>query len=235
MSSTPRNAPPVCLVIRWSNHVAADAGPARLLRRLIEARLPATWAIEQPAQSAHLAAAPQLVEHALLLPQVDANLSDALADGLHRFSVAGHDVATLAVAGQPPRGQSERQLAQLGVRAIVTESNASGSGSIRPLPFGLWQATPHGTLPSRRRWLRRVGGVPQELVAGAAGPAVVTADAAELIRQGARAWSELELAIDQLETANERSAIRIATVADLAAELTRQAAPKPQRSILRAA
>ncbi len=45
----------------------------------------------------------------------------------------------------------------------------------------------------------------------------------------------MEKAIDQAATASDQGQIRIATVADLTAELTRQSAPKPQRSILRAA
>jgi hypothetical protein len=45
----------------------------------------------------------------------------------------------------------------------------------------------------------------------------------------------LENTIDQAATASDQGVIQLTTVAELTAELTRQSAPKPQRSILRAA
>jgi hypothetical protein len=182
------------------------------------------------------AVAHQLLETALLLPKTNAaTVSDAIADGIHRFAAAGHDVTTLCVDAELPRGQIERQLAQQGVRAIVTESAASDSGAVRPLPFGVWQLAPQGTLPSQRRWFRRVGGVPQDFFSAAAGPTIASIDLAAIGSPDSRGWRELEKAIDQASTASDQGQIRIATVADLTAELTRQSAPKPQRSILRAA
>ena len=88
MSSSLRSAPPVCLVIRWPRSVAASSGPAQLLRRLVEDHLPATWGVEIREQSEMLDAVPhQLIETALLLPKTSAaTVSDAIADGIHRFS-----------------------------------------------------------------------------------------------------------------------------------------------------
>ena len=236
MSSSPRSATPVCLVIRWPRDLAASSGPAQLLRRLIEDHLPATWCVESIEQANTLGTVIHLVEGALLVPKINAaTASDAIADGLHRLSAGGHEVATLCVNGDLPRGQIERQLAQQGVRAIVTESTASDSGAVRPLPFGIWQLAPQGTLPSQRRWFRRVGGVPQDFFNSATGPTIASLDLAAIGSPDSRAWREMEKAIDQAATASDQGQIRIATVADLTAELARQSAPKPQRSILRAA
>lgn len=236
MSSSPRSATPVCLVIRWPRDLAASSGPAQLLRRLVEDHLPATWCVESIEQANTLGTAIHLVEGALLVPKINAaTASDAIADGLHRLSAGGHEVATLCVNGDLPRGQIERQLAQQGVRAIVTESTASDSGAVRPLPFGIWQLAPQGTLPSQRRWFRRVGGVPQDFFSNAAGPTIANIDLGAIGSPDSREWREMEKAIDQAATASDQGQIRIATVADLTAELARQSAPKPQRSILRAA
>ena len=236
MSSSPRSATPVCLVIRWPRGVAASSGPAQLLRRLVEDHLPATWGVETIDQAATLDTAIHLVEAALLIPKLNAaTAGDAIADGLHRFSAAGHEVATLCIDAELPRGQVERQLSQQGVQTIVTESAASDSGAVRPLPFGVWQLAPQGTLPSHRRWFRRVGGVPQDFFAAAAGPTIASIDLAAIGSTDSRGWREMEKAIDQAATASDQGQIRIATVADLTAELTRQSVHKPQRSILRAA
>jgi hypothetical protein len=236
MSSSPRSATPVCLVIRWPRSVAASSGPAHLLRRLVEDHLPSTWGVETIEQAKTLDAAIHLVEAALLIPKIKAvTASDAIADGIHPFNTAGHQVATIYVDAELPRGQVERQLAQQGVQAIVTESAASDSRAIRPLPFGIWQLAPQGTLPSHWRWFRRVGGVPQDFFSAAAGPTIASIDLAAIGSPDSRGWRELEKAIDQAATASDQGQIRIATVADLTAELTRQSAPKPQRSILRAA
>lgn len=236
MSSSPRSATPVCLVIRWPRSVAASSGPAQLLRRLVEDHLPATWGVETIEQAETFDAAIHLVETALLIPEIKAaTASDAIADGIHRFAAAGHDVATLCVDDELPRGQVERQLAQQGVRAILTESAASDAGAISPLPFGIWQLAPQGRLPSHWRWFRRVGGVPQDFFSAAAGPTIASIDLAAIGSPESRGWREMEKAIDQAATASDQGQIRIATVADLTAELTRQSAPKPQRSILRAA
>jgi len=236
MSSSARSATPVCLVIRWTRNLAASSGPAQLLRRLVEDHLPATWGVETIEQAESLDAAIHLVEAALLIPKIKAvTASDAIADGIHRFHTAGHEVATIYVDAELPRGQVERQLAQQGVQTIVTESAASDSGAVRPLPFGVWQLAPQGTLPSHRRWFRRVGGVSQDFFSAAAGPTIASIDLAAIGSPASRGWREMEKAIDQAATASDQGQIRIATVADLTAELARQSAAKPQRSILRAA
>lgn len=230
-----RSAPPVCLVIRWPQGVLPSSGPAALLRRLVEARLPATWAVESAEHAKLLAAAGgSLSETALLLSQQEASTAvDAIADGLHRFGVAGYEVTTLCADAELPRGQVERQLAQFGVRAIVSPS-ASGAAA-RPLPFGLWQVAPQATLPARRRWFRRSGGVPQGFFSGAAGPAVAAIDLGAIGSPDSRGWRELEQAIVEATAANDLGTVRVVTIADLTAELTRQTGAKPQRSILRAA
>ena len=236
MPSSPRSATPVCLVIRWPRGLAPQSGPAQLLRRLVEDHLPATWGVEAREQLATFdGVSPSFVETALFLPKTTATtVSDAIADGLHRFEAAGRAVATLCVDAELPRGQVERQLAQQGVGAIVTGA-ASEAAAIRPLPFGVWQMEPAGTLPSQRRWFRRVGGVPQDFFSTVASPMVASVDLAAVGATESRGWRELEKAIDQAATAVDRGQIRMATVADLTAELARQGASRPQRSILRAA
>jgi hypothetical protein len=236
MPSSPRSATPVCLVIRWPRNVAAPSGPAQLLRRLVEDHFSTTWAVETVEQAQVLDAAGQLIECGLLLPKpIAETASDAIADGIHRFDSVHREVATLYVGADLPRGQIERQLAQQGVRGIVTDSAVSGSEAVRPLPFGIWQLAPQGTLPSLRRWFRRVGGVPQDFFAAATSPAIATVDLAAIGVPGGNGWRELEKALDQAATAIDQGVINLTTVADFTAELTRQSAPKPQRSILRAA
>lgn len=236
MSTSIRSATPVCLVICWPRSVASSAGPAQLLRRLVEDHLPATWGIETAEQAEALAAPQRFVEAALLARKTKASPpGEVIADGLQRLAAAGLDVATLCLDAELPRGQIERQLAQQGVRGMVTESAASDSASVRQLPFGIWQLTPQGHLPSRRRWFRQVGGISTDFFSAAAGPTIATINLAAVGLTSSNSWRELEKAIDQAATASDRGQIRIATVADLTAELTLQSAAKPQRSILRAA
>lgn len=236
--STSRAVTPVCLVIRWSKSVTAASGPALLLRRLVEDHLPATWGVETREQTELFAAVSStFVETAIWLPKVKApTVGDAIADGLHRLSTADREVTTLCIDGELPRGQIERQLAQQGVRAIVTSAPApQESPNIRPLPFGIAQLSPTGTLPSQRRWFRRVGGVPQDFFAVIAGPTIVSIDAGRVGEPESPTWKELEKAIDQAATACDRGRIRLTTIADLSLELAEKSSPKPQRSILRAA
>lgn len=233
--STSRTAPPVCLVIRWPQGLQPANGPAPLLRRLAEARFPATWAVENAEHANALnAVGVRVTETALLLSRVTvATAVDAIADGLHRFSSSGHEVATVYADAELPRGQVERQLAQFGVRTIV--SGSASDAAPRPLPFGLWQVTPHATLPSQRRWLRRMGGVPQGFFSAAAGPAIATVDLGMIGAPESRGWKEFERALGEATAAHDQGAIRAVTIAELTAELTRQSAVRPQRSILRAA
>lgn len=236
MPSSPRSATPVCLVIRWPRELAANYGPAQLLRRLVEDHLPVTWGVENVEQAGALESAIHLVECALLIPKTSADtVNDVIADAIHRFDAVGREVATLCTGADLPRGQIERQLAQQGIRGIVAESAASAADWARPLPFGVWQLTPQGTLPSQRKWFRRVGGVPQDFFATAANPAVMSVNLAAVGSPGGTGWRELEKTIDQAATASDQGVIQLTTVAELTAELTRQSAPKPQRSILRAA
>src|SRR5690349_19518955 len=72
MSSSPRSATPICLVIRWPRDLAASSGPAQLLRRLVEDHLPATWCVESIEQANSLDTAIHLVEGALLVPNINA-------------------------------------------------------------------------------------------------------------------------------------------------------------------
>lgn len=233
--SNSRSAPPVCLVIRWPQGVLPASGPAALLRRLVEARLPATWAIENAEHAQLLAAAGgSLHETALLLCQQEASTAvDAITDGLHRFGMAGYEATTICADAELPRGQVERQLAQLGVRSIVS-SSASGAAA-RPLPFGLWHVAPQATLPARRRWFRRTGGVTQGFFSGTDGPAVATIDLGAIGSPDGRGWRELEQAMVEAAATNDQGKVRAVTIAGLTAELTRQSGAQPQRSILRAA
>lgn len=236
MSSSLRSATPVCLVVRWPRVLTPEAGPAQLLRRLVEDHLPATWGVEAIEQAKVLDAAIHLIESAILIPKLSvATASDVIADGLHRFTAAGHEVATLCIDAELPRGQVERQLAQQGVQTIIAESAASDSRAVCPLPFGIWQLVPQGKLPSHWRWFRRLGGLSQDFFSAAAGPTIASIDLAAIGSIDGRGWREMEKAIDQAATASDQGVIQLTTVTELAAELSRQNAPKPQRSILRAA
>jgi hypothetical protein len=236
MTSPPRTATPACLVIRWAGDLSSASGPAQLLRRMIEDQLPATWGVETVDHARALDDAARLVECGLLIREASESFTcDQIIDGIHRFDAAGREVTTICTVGELPRGQFERQVAQQGVRSIVAAGPATGPAGIRSLPFGLCQLTPQGTLPSRRRWFRRVGGVPQDFFASAAGPILASIDLAAVGSPGGSGWRELEKTLDQAATAADQGAIQLCTVADLAAFWAQQIGKRPHRSILRAA
>jgi hypothetical protein len=67
------------------------------------------------------------------------------------------------------------------------------------------------------------------------GKALVVVDLARVATTGGRGWRELDRVLHQIDEARRLGQVASATIADLAAEMGRANAARPQRSILRAA
>lgn len=230
--------PPVSLVIRWPDGIQAEGIPKLLARRLMEFHVAATWAIEEPRQVSALTACigkPHAPEAALLIDGAsDAGLGETLARGLARFDTAGVPVGALAIQGELKRGVLERTLCQAGIRAIVGGAAKAKATGVRSLPFGITEFRPHIEGPASQRFLP-FGGISRRLNPETlASPAVISI---ELSRAAATARSlrTVETLIEQAAEAVDDGAVRAVTISQLTTELSRQAASRPQRSILRVA
>jgi hypothetical protein len=238
MSMAAKVAPPVSLVVRWPSRIQADGGPKLLARRLVDFRIGATWAIEEPRQLSALAASlgkPYALDAALLIGgAADADVAEKLARGLAGFDTAGISLGSLAVSKELKRGLFERALCQAGIRAVVGGAAKAKATGVRSLPFGIAEFRPHIEAPAARRWLP-LAGISRRLEANSLNsPAVINIELSRA-ESSARSFLAAERLIEQIADAAGNGAVRTVTITQLAAELSRQAASRPQRSILRAA
>lgn len=234
----PRTVPPVALIVLWPNSVAEGAMVQQLVRQLLERRISATWAVEEPTQVATLRSANhkgQPIELALLIADAS-NPIESVDRGLTRFRAAGEEITAVHVGVDLPRGSAERRLRQAGVCAIVGPLVRGDSSTVTALPFGLWRFGPHISAPAPRRWFGLFGRATCSLsnLAGAA-PVVATIDLARAGSTGSGPWRAVEQLIDHAAEASARGTARIETIATIAAELSETIAARPQRSILRMA
>lgn len=240
MSHAPRLAPPVAMVVRWPQSASA-AVVKQLEQCVIDGGLAATWAMETPVQAQGIrlpAKANSQTEIAMLTTasRTSDTLCEAVMAGIAEFESAGLSVETLQIAGKLPRDNFSRRLCQVGIRAVVGSGIAGGSSAVTALPFGIWQYSPHLTAPKKRRWFQLFSRRQAEIFETASTRlAVAAVDLGMVPSTSGRAWRAVEALLEQLCEAQDAGAARITTVAQVTAEFTDAASPRPQRSILRAA
>jgi hypothetical protein len=213
-------------------------------RRLLDARLPATWSIAEVAQAQSLqwwGAARFGGDAALLVddqPPADARGHQAaqrvrrLRTRLDQIRASGISAAALHVAGDVAKTVNPQSLGPAAVQAIITD----GGGALRSLPLGMWQFAPRAVAPSTERWLmlfrRKIQWMPP---AGGDAPSVVAIDLQRMAAGRARALRECEALVGSVAEAQTQGAVAVVALAELASQLSSAHAVKPQRSILRAA
>ncbi|HEX6961028.1 MAG TPA: hypothetical protein VF175_04125 [Lacipirellula sp.] len=237
MPHADRSVPLVSLVVRWPNSVPAAVAD-QLARRLSDAHLSATWAIEEPAQAGALearAAGSAEITSALFVA-ASGSPSAAIDTGLSKFQKAGVPIQAVQMDAKLARGSFERRLCQAGVRAVVASPTSAKSSLVRPLPFGVWELGPHVVIPPRRKLLGLLSGSPQPIIRAAdPSPAIASIDIARIGAANGGNWRSVDQLIDDAASHAAAGAARIVSIAEIAAELAGVAAPRPQRSILRAA
>jgi hypothetical protein len=225
--------PQVAIVVKWPNTGANGPAARQLAGKLAERRLAATWAIAAPEQVESVSrwsSSPVRFEAALLAPARDVVAS------LKSFATTSESLATVCLGTEPVRDQDFRTLCQLGVRTIVAEAAHSVPSGVQPLPFGLLQFTPALCTPTAgwlERWFGKMAlNLPADIQSG---KTLVAIDLLRLATVGGRGWRELDRVLHQLDEARRQGQIVSATITEVAAELGRKSAARPQRSILRAA
>jgi hypothetical protein len=230
--------PPVSIVIRWPENIAADA-PKQLARRLAADKTAATWAVEEPRQLAALGSAvgnPALIDAALMVREASsAALGESLANILAKFEAASVSLGAIAISGALRRGEIERTLCQAGIRAVIGGAVKAKATGIRSLPFGILEFRPHIETRAARRWLP-LGGILRRFDASKlTSAAVIGMDFSRMESSGSRLWHAIEQVVDRVAEAAHNGAVRVITISQLTAELSRQSVSRPQRSILRMA
>ncbi|HYO26397.1 MAG TPA: hypothetical protein VEQ85_15760 [Lacipirellulaceae bacterium] len=225
-------------VVKWPLAMAAAAA-RELARRLQAHQTPATWSVDQASQVGERAAwsGRRDVDAALLLA------AGTAADEQSAAAELGRRLELLRSAGTPVHlvhgnaamtaGHWPRTLRAMGVHGVVVDGEARGSA--RALPFGVWQFAAHSSVPRRRRWFDLVRRGRALIAATAAGPAVVTIDLARLGAVAGREWRQVDAALAEAADARNSGTVALATLGQVTAQFTHAGAPRPQRSILRAA
>lgn len=231
------------LIIKWPQS-ASPAAAREAARRLLANRTPATWSLDQASQIESLASwggLRNMSEAALIVPPPasSATATEQAAIGevsrrLELLRFAGLNVDLVHGGPHLAQGHWPRTLRALGVHGVVVDGTAEAAPA-RSLPFGVWLFTPHAIVPRIRRWTdwftRR-----EPLFAGKkATPATATIDLGRVGAAGSRCWREMELAIEQAAEARSAGVITLAPMGELTAQFMQAGAPRPQRSILRAA
>ncbi|MCC6492471.1 MAG: hypothetical protein IT424_05565 [Pirellulales bacterium] len=239
MTTASHSLPPVAIVVRWPQR--AVPAVAQLLHQcLVDGGMAATWAMESPVQAGMLAplgTGAASAEAALLsaAPGRRGDPCEAIAASLKTFYAAGLKVQTVNFAGKLARDNVGRRLHQAGVRAVVAGTTRAAQSAVGALPFGVWRFVPHLTAPITRRWWQLFKRPRRDLFGPHAAIAVAMFDLGSIHSISGRPWREVEHLLAHICEAQDNGVARIATVAQIARELSAQAAPRPQRSILRAA
>lgn len=234
----PRQA---ALVIHWPQS-AAPAAAREVAARLTARGVSATWSIDQASQvemlaswgvGRHGADTALIVEPATLQSAPEAAASE-LARRLELLRSSGANVE-MAYAGPELIGDSwPRTLRALGLRGVVA-AQAGQPAAARALPFGVWHFTPVARAPRVRRWSDWFRARRPLFAAAPAAPAVVTIELGRVAAAGSRSWREMEASLDEAVESHLAGTVGLVTMHELAAQLTQASAPRPQRSILRAA
>lgn len=237
-------SPPIqaAVVVQWPNRVPLVAA-REMSRRLVDQRIPATWSVDQISQIEALAswgAVRSGADAALLLDapasehQDERTAVQELARRLVLLRSTGMNVEIIQARPDMVSGSWPRTLRAQGVLGVVV--GASGDATpARALPFGVWQFTPRATAPRIARWTDMLRRHRPLLAAASKSPAIVSIDLARAGMPESRPWRQAELAIAQISQAAHNGTAELETLGQITARLCQANAPRPQRSILRAA
>ncbi len=236
-------APSVSLILNLSaaTNEQADSGIRTLSPLFERGTLTATWVVAEPRQVERIASGLLASTAHEFAATVSARTPQRLRSELLALQasvqqLAGSPLST--VQGDAVQLRSRAALlSDLGVNAVVSETQTSQPAKPRALPCGIWQLDAVVSIPQPRgRWSvfpTRRPSVKQLLEDdGASNPRVVAIDFAAV---GSRDLQSCESLLREISQAVEQQQLQVATVSTLAAELTKLHQVKPQRSILRRA
>jgi hypothetical protein len=214
-------------------------------------RLPATWAVSDPA---HSAATSRIVRSAIAHEL--AILGDATwigeTAGRARFArelsrrVAQARTTGLSIHTLVPRNASIDEHIDLVVKqqltAVAGVESQTATGGVytnpRALHYGVWELPTHAKLPTRGSWFSHGGKTTWRQVRAAARDAAtfhLTIDAYAYCREGQAARQSVGWLMQRVANLRDRGMVRVETMAEAAARLSDVPAVRPQQSILRRA
>jgi hypothetical protein len=232
-------------------HPGLAALTARLITLMNTHRVPATWAVNDPA---HSAATPTILRSET--PHEIAVLGDAnwlgptagrtrfareLARRVLQSRTAGLNVTTIV-----PRVASVQQDIDLIVKhrisAVAGIEVPPQSGQQLALPralhYGVWEMPTSGKLPMRSSWLWSAGRILWRQIRRAASDAAtfhLVIDVPAVEEEGSRAETSITWLMRRVAELRDRGLLHIETLATAAARLSDVPTALPQRSILRGA
>jgi hypothetical protein len=230
------------VVVQWPNRVPLVAA-REMSRRLVDQRIPATWSVDQISQIEALAswgAVRSGADAALLLDaptsaqQDERTATQELARRLVLLRSTGMSVEIVQARPEMVGGSWPRTLRAQGVLGVVV-SDCRDATPARALPFGVWQFTPRAIVPRIARWTDMFHRRRPLLAAGAKSPAVVSIDLVQAGMPESRAWAQAEAVLAEIRQAESDGVAKLETLGQMTSRLCQANAPRPQRSILRAA
>lgn len=234
-----------------SHSTERHRGLAELTKRLVDSfnthRLPATWAVNDPAHSA----ATSLVVRSPIAHEMailgDPNWLGTTA-GRTRFArelarrVSQARASGITIRSLVPRVESVKPHIDLVIKQQIiaisaVESPASGSGWPAPnaLHYGVWEIPVADRLPRRWLWFFEGGWSALRKMRRASRDAAtfhLVVDAPALVHEGARAQSSITWLARQIARLRDRGLVQVETLGAAAARLADRPAATPQRSIL---
>jgi hypothetical protein len=238
--------------VAGSHSTQQRRGLADVTMRLIEGfdthRLPATWAVNDPA---HSAATSLLIRSAI--PHELAILGDPTwlgpTAGRTRFArelarrVTQARAAGINLCSLVPRVDSVEQHIDLVVKQQIAAIAAAGPdihgilprSTPRAMHYGVWEIPVTDRLPRRSLWIFEGGWSVRRKISRAARDAAtfhLSIDAPALSEQGRRAEKSVSWLAGRIAKLRDRGLIKIETLGRAAARLSALPAATPQRSIL---
>jgi hypothetical protein len=226
------------------------AGVTTELIDLMDAhRLPATWAVSDPA---HSAATSRIVRSAT--PHELAILGDSSwigeTAGRSRFArelsrrVAQARTTGLSIRTLVLRNASIEENIDLVVKQQLTAIGGAESQTVagnvyanpRALHYGVWEIPTHAKLPGGGGWFSHAGKTTFRQVHDAAKDAAtfqLTIDACAICRKGRDAQNAVAWLMQRVANLRDRGMVSVETMAAAAARLSDVPAVRPQQSILR--
>ncbi len=214
-------------------------------------RLPATWAVGDPAHSAAAAlVAASEIKHGLALlgdrywigkTAGRTRFARELARRVSQARTAGIETVTLVPRVAPVTEHIDLVVKQ-GIRAVVETSdgipNRQATAVPRALHYGVWEFSATQRLPLRSAWLPgRTRRLFQSIRRAANDAATVhlLIDASALEEVGQSATNSIEWLLCRVATLRDRGLVKVETVGAAAARISDLPAATPQQSILRRA
>ena len=214
-------------------------------------RLPATWAVGDPAHSAATGlVAGSETKHGLALlgdrywigkTAGRTRFARELARRVSQSRTAGIETVTL-VPRVAPVAEHIDLVVKHGICAVVATAGETtkrpAATGVRALHYGVWEFTATERLPRRTSWLTGSGWWLYRAVRRAAQRADtfhLVIDAAAVETAGRSATRSIERLLRQVAKLRQRELVKVETLSAAAKRLSDLPAAKPQRSILRTA